>query len=177
MSLKGQECLYRTCFFQAVGQAAIATAIFNNCQWEKASRCSSSSIMAVFHTSDLLFLPQSEIRAGKLLVGHLQEEHLGGCPHHHYRRACCHRPIVGRVLQKTHILLMTMGKNYLKRLSLSVLPAYGYIELALVKCSNDGGPGPRHNMKGDPRSSIFSMLVVYYLHLLTFFSEPGDWKD
>jgi len=60
-----------------------------------------------------------------------------------------------------------MGKNYLKRLSLSVLPAYGYIELALVKCSNDGGPGPRHNMKGDPRSSIFSMLVVYYLHLLT----------
>ena len=60
-----------------------------------------------------------------------------------------------------------MGKNYLKRLSLSVLPAYGYIELALVKCSNDGGPGPRHNMKEDPGSSIFGMLVVYYLHLLT----------
>ncbi len=51
----------------------------------------------------------------------------------------------------------------------SVSPAYSYIELALVKCSNDGGPGPRHNMKGDPVSSIFSMLVVYgyYLHLLT----------
>jgi hypothetical protein len=48
-----------------------------------------------------------------------------------------------------------------------VSPAYGYIELALVKCSNDGGPGPRHNMKGDPGSSIFSMLVVYYLYLLT----------
>ncbi len=43
------------------------------------------------------------------------------------------------------------------------------IALALVKCSNDGGPGPRHNMKEDPGSSIFSMLVVngYYLHLLT----------
>jgi hypothetical protein len=50
-----------------------------------------------------------------------------------------------------------------------VPPTYGYIALALVKCSNDGGPGPRHNMKEDPGSSIFSMLVVYgyYLHLLT----------
>jgi hypothetical protein len=30
-------------------------------------------------------------------------------------------------------------------------------------------PGPRHNRKEDPGSSIFSMLVVYgyYLHLLT----------
>ena len=52
--------------------------------------------------------------------------------------------------------------------SKAVSPAYGYIGLALVKCSNDGGPGPRHNMKEDPGSSIFSMLVVYgyYLHLL-----------
>jgi len=60
-----------------------------------------------------------------------------------------------------------------------VSPAYGFIALALVKCSNDGGPGPRHNMKEDPGSSIFSMLVVYgcYLYLLPFFSEPGDWKD
>jgi hypothetical protein len=50
-----------------------------------------------------------------------------------------------------------------------VPPTYGYIVSALVKCSNDGDPGPRHNMKEDPRSSIFSMLVVYgyYLHLLT----------
>ena len=58
-------------------------------------------------------------------------------------------------------------------------PAYGFIALALVKCSNDGGPGPRHNMKEDPGSSIFSMLVVYgyYLYLLPLFSEPGDWKD
>jgi len=61
----------------------------------------------------------------------------------------------------------------------SVSPAYGYIALALVKCSNEGGPGPRYNMKEDPGSSIFSMLVVYgcYLYLLPFFSEPGDWKD
>ena len=60
-----------------------------------------------------------------------------------------------------------------------VSPAYGFIALALDKCSNDGGPGPRHNMKEDPGSSIFSMLVVYgcYLYLLPFFSEPGDWKD
>jgi hypothetical protein len=28
-----------------------------------------------------------------------------------------------------------------------VSPAYGYIGSALVKCSNDGGPGPRYNRK------------------------------
>ncbi len=27
-----------------------------------------------------------------------------------------------------------------------VSPAYGFSALALVKCSNEGGPGPRHNM-------------------------------
>jgi hypothetical protein len=32
------------------------------------SRGSPSSIIAIFHTSGLLYLPQSEIRAGKLLV-------------------------------------------------------------------------------------------------------------
>ena len=52
----------------------------------------------------------------------------------------------------------------------SVSPAYGYIESALVKCSNEGGLGPRYNREEDPWSSIFSMLMVYgcYLHLLTF---------
>ena len=50
-----------------------------------------------------------------------------------------------------------------------VSPAYGYIRSAPVKCSNDGGPGPRHKMKGDPGYSIFSTPVVYgcYLHPLT----------
>ena len=50
-----------------------------------------------------------------------------------------------------------------------VSPAYGYIRSAPIKCSNDGGPGPRHKMKGDPGYSIFSMPVVYgcYLHPLT----------
>ncbi len=59
-----------------------------------------------------------------------------------------------------------------------VSPAYGYIALALVKCSNEGGPGPRYNMKEDPGSSIFSMLVVhgYHLYLMPLFSEAGDWK-
>ena len=61
---------------------------------------------AIFHTSDLLSLPESEIRAGKLLVdpGHLQEELVGGCPHHRYIKACRRRPRVDRGLQKnTHI--------------------------------------------------------------------------
>jgi hypothetical protein len=34
-----------------------------------------------------------------------------------------------------------------------VSPAYGYVSLALVKYSNEGGPGPRYNMKEDPGSS------------------------
>ena len=36
------------------------------------------------------------------------------------------------------------------KLCISVSPAYGFSALALVKCSNEGGPGPRHNMKEDP---------------------------
>ncbi len=93
-------------FCQAAGHAAIATAIFNNWQWKRALRCSPSAIIAVFHTSGLLFLPKSEIRAGKLLVGpgHLQEEHVGGHPHHGYIKAHCRHPVKDRTLQKnTHI--------------------------------------------------------------------------
>ncbi len=59
-----------------------------------------------FHTTGLLSLPQSEIRAGKLLVdpGHLQEEQVGVTPHHHYRRARCHHPVVDTSLKNnTHI--------------------------------------------------------------------------
>jgi hypothetical protein len=71
-----------------------------------------------FCTSSLLSHSQREIRAGKLLVdpGHLQEELEGGRPHHRYRRARRRRPGVDRVLQKTHILLMTMQKNNVKQL-------------------------------------------------------------
>ena len=50
---------------------------------------------------------------------------------------------------------------------MSVSPAHGYIKSALVKCSNEGGLGPRFNMKGDHGSSIFNRQVVYYLNLLT----------
>jgi hypothetical protein len=50
--------------------------------------------------------------------GHLQEELVGGHPHHHYRIACCCRPGVDRALQKTHILPMTIPKNYLKQVPL-----------------------------------------------------------
>jgi hypothetical protein len=76
--------------------------------------------MAIFHTISLLSLPENKIRAGKLLIDsvHLQEERLGGGPHYRYRRARHHRPVVDRVLQKKHKLLMTMAKNYLKQLSL-----------------------------------------------------------
>ncbi len=57
-------------------------------------------------------------------------------------------------------------------------PAYGYVSLALVKCSNEGGPGLRYNMKEVPGSSTLTMLVVhgYHLYLMPLFSEAGDWK-
>jgi hypothetical protein len=53
---------------------------------------------AIFHTRGLLPLPESEIRAGKLLVGpgHLQEELARGRPHHFYRKARHSRPGVDR---------------------------------------------------------------------------------
>ncbi len=62
-----------------------------------------ASFFAIFHTSDLLSLPESEIRAGKLRVdpGHPQEELVGGRPHHHYIKARRRRPRVDRALQKS----------------------------------------------------------------------------
>ncbi len=35
-------------------------------------------------------------------------------------------------------------------------PAYGFSALALVKCSNEECPGPRHNMKEDPGTSTLN---------------------
>jgi hypothetical protein len=60
---------------------------------------------AIFHTSHLLSLPESEIRVVKLLVdpGHPQEELVGGRPPHCYIKARCRRPRIDRALQKnTH---------------------------------------------------------------------------
>ncbi len=54
-------------------------------------------------------------------------------------------------------------------------PAYGDISLALVKYSNEGGPGPRYNMKEVPGSSTLIMLVVhaYHPYPMPLFSEAG----
>jgi hypothetical protein len=38
-----------------------------------------------------------------------------------------------------------------------VSPAYGFSAFALVKCSNEGGPGPSQNMKEDPGTSTLIM--------------------
>ncbi len=56
--------------------------------------------------------------------------------------------------------------------------AYLHVALALVKCSDEGGPGPRYNMKEVPGSSTLTMLVVhgYHLYLMPLFSEAGDWR-
>jgi hypothetical protein len=62
----------------------------------------------------------------------------------------------------------TLKKNH----NITVSPAYGYVSLALVKCSNEGGPGPRYNMKEVPGSSSLTMMVVhgYHLYLMPLFS-------
>jgi hypothetical protein len=65
------------------------------------------------------------------------------------------------------------GSATLQKSMNTVSPAYGYIESALVQCSNDGGPGPRHNMKGDHGSSIFNRQVVYHLNPLTSSENQG----
>ncbi len=51
---------------------------------------------------------------------------------------------------------------------MSVPPAYGDFRLALVMHSNEGGPGPRHNMKENPGSSTLIMLKEHgcYLYLM-----------
>ncbi len=74
----------------------------------------------MFRTSGLLSLPESEIRAGKLLFdpGNLQEELVGRHPHHGYRRACPRRPGVDRALQKNTPIADDQIKNYLKQVSL-----------------------------------------------------------
>jgi hypothetical protein len=89
-------------FCRASAQKAIAASIFNKWLWKKASRCSPSSIFRIFHTIGLFSPPKNEIRAGKQLVdpGHLQEELLGGHPHHNYIKACPSCPVVDRALQK-----------------------------------------------------------------------------
>ena len=55
-------------------------------------------------------------------------------------------------------------------------PAYGFSALALVKCSNEGGPGPRHNMKEDPGTFTLNMRREHgcHLYLMPWFSEAGD---
>ncbi len=51
-------------------------------------------------------------------------------------------------------------------------PAYGYVSLALGKYSNEGGPGPRYNMKEVPGSILIMLVVHAYPEPL--FSKAGD---
>jgi hypothetical protein len=69
-----------------------------------------ASLFAVFRISGLFSCIESEIRAGKLLFdpGHLQEELVGGRPHHFHRRVRRGFPAVDRALQKNIILMVTI---------------------------------------------------------------------
>ncbi len=55
-------------------------------------------------------------------------------------------------------------------------PAYGDFALALVMHSNEGGPGPRHNMKEDLGTFTLIMRREHgcHLYLMPWFSEAGD---
>ncbi len=53
-------------------------------------------------------------------------------------------------------------------------PAYGFSALALVKCSNEEGPGPRHNMKKDPGTST---LIMKGEHGQEVPCDPGQVSD
>jgi hypothetical protein len=52
-----------------------------------------------------------------------------------------------------------------------VPPTYGCFSLALVMHSNEGGPGPRHNMKEDPGSST---LIMKREHGQEVSCDPGQ---
>jgi hypothetical protein len=94
LGLKDQACLYRTCFLPGSAQKAITAFIFNNWLWKGRQDVLQASFLTIFHTSGLLSPPESEIRAGKLLVdpGHLQEELKVGRHHQRYIKACCRCP-------------------------------------------------------------------------------------
>ena len=55
--------------------------------------------------------------------------------------------------------------------SRNVSPAYGFSALALVKCSNEECPGPRHNTKEDPGTSS---LVMKGEHGQEVSCDPGQ---
>ena len=57
------------------------------------------------------------------------------------------------------------------RTAKTVSPAYGFSALALVKCSNEEGLGPRHNTKEDPGTSS---LVMKGEHEQDVPCDPGQ---
>jgi hypothetical protein len=63
-------------------------------------------------------------------------------------------------------------KSYIVYLYTVVSPANGNVSLALVKYSNEGGPGPRYNMKEVPGTILIMLVVHAYPEPL--FSEAGD---
>jgi hypothetical protein len=76
---------------------------------------------------------------------------------------------------KYYNLMRYIFPDVLKFSSLSeiqlVSPAYGDFALALVMHSNEGGPGPRHNMKEDPGTST---LIMKREHGKEIPCDPGQ---
>jgi hypothetical protein len=60
---------------------------------------------------------KSELASYLLAPEHLQEEHVGGRPHHRNRRARCRRPLVDRALQKNTNIADNHGKKLPEQLS------------------------------------------------------------
>jgi hypothetical protein len=85
-----------------------------------------ASVFPVFGISPFFSCFESEIRAGIIL----QEELVGGRPHHCLRRVR-RPPAVGRAQLKRLILVMTMPKNNQKQLSLCNKPFSRYVALRI----------------------------------------------
>jgi hypothetical protein len=81
--------------------------------------------------------------------------------------------VISPLLFIVHPFVTTLRKTQLERKRMTVLPTYGYVSLALVNYSNEGGPGPRYNMKEVPGFSTLIMLVVH-AYPMPLFSEAGD---
>jgi hypothetical protein len=86
LGLKDQACWYRTCFFARPAPKNPSLPLFSITGCGKRCKDVLPAPFFASHTIGLLSPPESEIRAGKLLVdpGHLQEELVGDRPNHFY---------------------------------------------------------------------------------------------
>jgi hypothetical protein len=98
LGLKGQDCLYRTCFCQPSAKLP-SPPLFSIIGSEK--RCQDvlpAPLLLSFTPATFYFF----LKVKSELASCFREERLGRRPQHRYRRARCWHPVVDRALQKNH---------------------------------------------------------------------------